>query len=327
MLKKSIAVALAVVVLLQAGDADARGGLPGLFDRIKGQRQAKQASAQDGARVLSALLAGKGVIFFPTSGSKQVWADDLGDGSFEIGGFDGATPELSSVGAYAFMVLEPGTYYLQSDGPQNFHKTQHVGFRPVAGKPAAGLGQTLLVNTQFAEPYTASEWRDEVGHTEQVVVGQQCTWTDNNGNCQAMGPITQPQYIVDHPAGNYPVTKYQDADGVSLWSWFDENQSPARVTVGAGEVVVTDEIFFELGKSVSYDGNQCAKNADGAWQCATSAYEFGRDAGDGLRWVTGNLRKAGWPEQKLALIKYRPMEIRATLDHKASERYLYYRNP
>jgi hypothetical protein len=321
--RKVLTIGLLAVLAWPVNDAAAGQGLLGVFDRIKAKRQAQREASIDGVRVLAALTQGKAVIFFPTSPSSLTWMDDLGDDSFVVG--SGGDNSTASSAGLDFIVVEPGTYFLQHVGSQDFHKTQHVQYTHRAEGPGPGVGQVMLTNTQFPEPYTVSEWQGEVGHQEQYVESELC----NDYGCVPNSYAWR--YVVDSPAGYYPVTRYRDEDGVSLRAYFEDAKSPARITVGIGEVVVTDEVWFKDKESLSWDENQCAHVDAANWQCAMTGFRFLRWRGDGfaLKNLRETLLKNGWSEQALANIKYRPLELKATVDERldGGDSAVFFRNP
>ena len=94
-----------------------------IFKPMKASRQAKESASIDGALILQAMKQGKAVIFFPRPIDQQVWMDDLGDSSFVVGD---STKQSRSDRSIDFIVVEPGTYYLQCTASHVQHKTQHV---------------------------------------------------------------------------------------------------------------------------------------------------------------------------------------------------------
>lgn len=325
-LRKFAILAIAFALASHPGESRAGRGLLGVFDDMKAKRQAKRDAAADGLNIVAALAHGKAVIFFPSSVGGQVWMDDLGDDSFATGG--DSRNETNSDVLTDFIVVEPGTYYLQRLDRQDFHKTQHVQYAEHPGGPGNGIGQILVTNTQFAEPHTRDVWLDEQGENVWADTGQQQCWTDPEGqmDCQ---PVYGWVYNVIRQAGYYPETYYVDEDGVSISGYFEDAQSPARITVGIGEVVFTDKLWFQDSKSFGWNEDQCARAATNQWQCAMSSFRFLREKGDHmLADFQKDLVEKGWKQETARMIEYRPLEMNAAEDEKVDnwDRLMYWRN-
>jgi hypothetical protein len=310
---------LATLMATTAVPASAAGGLIGMvMDYFRAKRQASEARGEEAARIMGALVKGKAIIFFPVDSSvATIWKDDLGDDSFTVGsvaaGLDG--PKLSSVTRHNFIVVEPGTYFLSAQLGEKFEKTRHVQYANRASV-APGLGVVKLTNTQFPEYYTVQEWQSARWDWQNVTIGQRCSAMHPNGQCVGYWePITQHQQVLTRQAGYYDVQKKRMTDGIGVEASFSEAQSPAKITVGIGEVVVTDGLRFEAGKGFGWDENQCLQADASTWLCSMTNFSVRRvvpsDAqGKGQTSAAVKpLLSAGMPPEMVARIQYRPLTM------------------
>jgi hypothetical protein len=278
---------------------------------IKQDRQAKKNAHFEAARISQALIKGKSVIFFPTPSAQQVWADDLGDEGFMVGGQETA-PKAGDFSQFSFIVVEPGTYYLEKIAPQEQHKKQHVNYADNKAIKENPIGWVQITNTQFNERYTRPVWRNEQRGQEKRVISEICQTI--NG-AEVYGSCV-PNYgwveVVTQAAGYYPEPYYIKEDGIVLDAVFNENQSPASITVDVGEVVFTDELIFWDEKSIGWDPDSCLKSSQNQWVCLMklirfTPYDSKKRSEDFKKYLVKN----GWAQDLADSIIYRPLKLNA----------------
>jgi hypothetical protein len=278
---------------------------------IKQDRQAKKNAHFEAARISQALIKGKSVIFFPTPSAEQVWVDDLGDEGFSIGGKE-TSPKAGDFSQISFIVVEPGTYYLERIAPQEQHKTQHVNYANNKKIKENSIGWVQITNTQFDERYTRPVWKNEQRGHEQRVVSQTCQTVNGveiYGSCVSNYGWVE---VVTQAAGYYPEPYYVKEDGIILDTIFNENQSPASITVNAGEVVFTDELIFLSEKSIGWDTDSCAKSSQNQWICLMKLIRFTPyDSENRNKDFKKYLVKNGWTQDLADSIIYRPLKLNA----------------
>lgn len=280
-----------------------------IFKPMKASRQAKESASIDGALILQAMKQGKAVIFFPRPIDQQVWMDDLGDSSFVVGD---STKQSRSDRSIDFIVVEPGTYYLQSTAKQEQHKTQHVNYPSRDTITTNSIGLVQLTNTQFREMYTKMVWHNAEYTYENQVVSETCQTINGVPVYGSCIPQYQQVQVLSKAAGYYPEPYWVSEDGITVETHFNEFQSPASITVDVGEVVFTDELFFENKNSIGWHEDQCMKVNLTQYQCLMRGFRFSLlTQQNRLADFKQKLIRNGWKLEAADLIKYRTLKLNA----------------
>lgn len=321
MLRRMLMLGLAAYLLTATDVAQSLGR------KKRENEQIKAGLIENGLLLQAAIAQGKAIIFFVEPADAQRWKTADGKHEFTIRYFGRDEPppgsgvkKLNYIYSSHFVAVDPGTYHVLKIS-QDLHKTRHVDASTHKTEMKDAIGRIAFINTQFSEWYASSSSYDEIGHQEQVVVGQTC----GGGTC---GAIYQDQYVVDRPAGRIASTHEAMEDGVVVSVDYPLEQSPANITVQAGEVVFAGSLRFRKNESFSWDAAKCGAATDAILECPLTGYRVARmDTRKNLETLRAELKKQFWGDEMLQMIKYRPLKMNARRAEVVSDREEIYEGP
>lgn len=160
--------------------------------------------------------------------------------------------------AYQMAVVEPGTYHLVGVSGYAGPGRAVPGALPAPGAVGA-VGQVIMLNRMYSEPYIERVWKDRVVERGMIPGAPYCASAGRYGDCLVWGqnPPTYYERIAQE-AGWYEEKRYRPAvNVVDRVLAFGRRGPLATLEVRAGEALLINTVRVPV-QDIGYDPQRCA---------------------------------------------------------------------